>query len=100
MAKVIILAMICESVWQTLKMSWQKDKYLTIDNVGAIVCGLIVSFATNLDILSIVDIKTSVPYVGIILTGILISRGSNFIHDLLIKFKTTIESIDVEDKNV
>lgn len=65
MIKVIVLSIICESVWQTLKMSWQKDKYLTADSIGAIVIGLVVSFATDLDILSIVDIKTSIPYIGL-----------------------------------
>lgn len=93
MIKIIVLSIICESVWQTLKLTWQKDKYLTMDNAGAIIVGLVIAFTTNLDILSIVGIESEIPYIGVVLTGILLSRGSNFIHDLLIKIQNTTSSL-------
>lgn len=80
----MIIAMLGESVWESLKMAWQSGKF-DIDRIGAIGIGLILSFATGFDILKLVDIPVKIPYVGIVLTGILISRGANFVHDLLSK---------------
>lgn len=87
MIKMLVLAMLCESVWQSIKMIYQKDKYLTISNVGALIVALLICISTNLDIFIIFKIDSSIPYLGIVLTAILLSRGSNFIHDLLDKMK-------------
>ena len=81
---IVIVALIAESVWETLKMTWQEGK-VSIDRIGALVVALLLAIGTRLDLLSLLDIKTSIPYLGVVLTGILISRGSNFIHDLLVK---------------
>ena len=81
---IVIVALIAESVWETLKMTWQEGK-VSIDRIGALFVALLLAIGTRLDLLSLLDIKTSIPYLGVVLTGILISRGSNFIHDLLVK---------------
>ena len=81
---IIILALVAESVWETLKMTWQEGK-VSIDRIGALVVALVLSIGVRLDILSLLGINTTIPLLGVILTGILISRGSNFIHDLLVK---------------
>ena len=91
MLKIIILAIICESVWQTLKMVWQRDKYLTLDNLGALVVSLLVAFSTDIDLFKIFEIDSKIKFLGIILTGILLSRGSSFIHDLLSKLSRANE---------
>lgn len=78
----IVVSLIGEAVWETLKMVWQKGK-LNCDKVGALVIGILLSISTGTDILCIVGINTRFPYIGVILTGILISRGANFIHDLV-----------------
>ena len=82
----VIIALICEAVWETLKMVWQEGK-LSIDRIGALVIGLLIAFGTNCDMFQLLKIPVVIPYVGIILTGILISRGANFVHDLLIKLQ-------------
>ena len=80
----IILALLCEAVWETLKMTWQDNK-VSIDKIGALLIGLTIAFVTGADLLALVNIPSLVPYVGVVLTGVLISRGSNFIHDFLKK---------------
>lgn len=87
---VFVVAIIAESVWETLKMTWQDGK-LKIDRVGALVVSMLIVFGTRLDILAILGIETVIPFLGIILTGILISRGSNFIHDLLTRLSNKNE---------
>lgn len=81
---ILIVALIAESVWETLKMTWQQGK-ICIDRIGALVVSLVICFGVRLDILTLLEIKITIPYLGIVLTSILISRGSNFIHDLLVK---------------
>ena len=80
----VVVAIIAESVWETLKMTWQDGK-VKVDRVGALVVSMLIVFGTRLDILALLGIETVIPFLGIILTGVLISRGSNFIHDLLVK---------------
>ena len=81
-AQFMVIAFIVEAVWETLKMVWQDGK-LSIDRVGAIVIGLLLAVGTRLDLLELVGIPVYIPYMGIVLTGLLISRGANFAHDLL-----------------
>lgn len=79
---ILTVALIAESVWETLKMTWQKGK-LCLDRVGALVVSLVICIDIKLDMLTLLGINTTIPFIGIILTAILISRGSNFLHDLL-----------------
>ncbi|MDU5110796.1 MAG: hypothetical protein E6248_10130 [Clostridium sp.] len=79
---ILIVALIAESVWETLKMTWQKGK-LCLDRVGALVVSLVICIDIKLDMLTLLGINTTIPFIGIVLTAILISRGSNFLHDLL-----------------
>ncbi len=86
----LVLAIIVESVWETLKMTWQDGK-VSIDRIGALVVALVVAIATNFDMLALVKVDSSIPFLGVILTGILLSRGSNFIHDLITKLGQATE---------
>ena len=104
----VVVAIIAESVWETLKMTWQDGK-VKVDRVGALVVSMLIVFGTRLDMLSLLGIETVIPFLGIILTGILISRGSNFIHDLLVRlsnkntdveFKTIIPSNTIEEDRI
>ena len=45
--------------------------------------GIIVAVAYKLDLPSYFNLKSDIPYVGCILTGILLSRGSNYLFDLI-----------------
>lgn len=79
---VIVLAMIAEAVWETIKMTFQNGK-LSLDRIGSMVVSISLAIATGMDLFKLVGISQSIPYLGIILTGLLLSRGSNFMHDIL-----------------
>ena len=81
---IIVLALLCEAVYETLKMIWQEGKF-SWDRVGALVVSMVIAYAANADLFVLVNISLSVPFIGIIATGILLSRGANFMHDLLKK---------------
>lgn len=75
------MAVIVEAVIDYVK-TWVVDKKIQWQQIIAVLFGIAISFAYCLDIPAIVGIESPVNYVGNILTGVLISRGSNYIHDL------------------
>ena len=82
MLSLLVIALLGEAIWETLKMVWQTGK-LSADKIGSIIIGIALAVGSGLDIFMVVGISLKVPYLGMILTGILISRGANFIHDLM-----------------
>ena len=81
---IITIALLVEAVWETLKMVCQEGK-ININSVGALIVGISVSILAKIDIFAMQGISLSIPLVGWILTGVLMSRGANFIHDLFNK---------------
>lgn len=82
---ILVAAFLAEAIWETLKMIWQPGK-LVIDRVGALVVGILIALVFGLNLFTILGFTVQWPalaLVGVVLTGILLSRGSNFIHDLL-----------------
>ncbi len=49
----------------------------------SLILGIIVAVAYKLDLPSYFNLKSDIPYIGCILTGILLSRGSNYVFDLI-----------------
>ena len=78
----ILLAFLAEAIWETLKMVWQKDK-LHPDVLGALIIGIILALSTGLNLFELVGLPIIHPYIGQVFTGILASRGANFVHDLV-----------------
>lgn len=81
---IITIALLVEAVWETLKMVWQEGK-ISVNTIGALIVGIAVSILAKIDIFAMQGISLSIPLVGWILTGVLMSRGANFIHDLFNK---------------
>lgn len=78
----VVAASVVEALWETTKMFWQNGKFIH-DRVGAVAFGELIAIGSNIDFLAAVGLPMDIPYVGRILTGLLISRGANFMHDLL-----------------
>lgn len=86
-AQLIIIAILIEAIWENIKIVWQNGK-LSIDMLGSLVLSILVCILTRADIFPIVGITVVVPFIGNVLTGIIVSRGANFIHDLFTKIQT------------
>jgi hypothetical protein len=52
----------------------------------AMIVGVALSLAYRADLLLMVGLEAIHPLIGVVLTGILIGRGSNYIHDLVDRF--------------
>jgi hypothetical protein len=50
---------------------------------AAALLGVAVCVAYNADVLALLGRPAQIPFVGAILTGLLIGRGSNYLHDVL-----------------
>lgn len=83
-AQLMVIAILIEAIWENLKMVW-KDKQLNVNMLGVLIISITVCLLTKIDIFPIVGISMLVPYVGSILTGIIVSRGANFVNDLFTK---------------
>ena len=83
-AQLIIIAILIEAIWENLKMIWQNRK-LSINMIGVLIVSMLVCLLARIDIFPIVGISLIAPYIGSILTGIIVARGSNFVSDLFTK---------------
>lgn len=96
---ILVLAFLGEAVWETLKMTWQAGK-VSVDRIGALIISIILAYTANIDIFSMLGITLSMKLIGVVLTGILISRGTNFIHDFISKLTQNKASLTINPTGV
>lgn len=80
--KIMSLSIIVESVITYFKEFFVYG-YFSISMIFSIILGISIAIIYKLDLPECFNLKSTVPYVGNILTGLLISRGSNYIYDVL-----------------
>lgn len=82
MIKIMSLSIIVESVITYFKEFFVYG-YFSISMIFSIILGISIAVIYKLDLPECFNLKSTVPYIGNILTGLLISRGSNYIYDVL-----------------
>lgn len=85
-AELIIVAILIEAIWENVKMIWKKGKF-NVNMLGSLILGIVVCILAKINIFSLVGIELSIDAMGWILTGIIVSRGANFVNDLFSKLK-------------
>lgn len=90
--QILVVALLAETIWENLKMIWQNGKF-SIDKMGALIISIIVTVCTQIDMFAILNFNIPIPFIGSILTGILISRGANVVHDLLNKIQEILKGV-------
>ena len=83
-SQLIVIAILVEAIWENLRMIWDQGKF-SINKIGSLVISIFVCTLANIDIFPIIGVPIMVPVVGSILTGIIVSRGANFVNDLFSK---------------
>ena len=76
------------------------DKQIQWQVVGSMLLGIGCALAFDVDLFAIAGITAAVPYVGQVLTGVLLSRGSNYVYDLLKQLtnaQTVAASLELAD---
>lgn len=77
----ILIAVLVEAIWENLKMIWQEGKF-NVNMLGSLITGILVCILAKIDLFELIGIVISVKIIGYILTGIIVSRGANFVSDL------------------
>lgn len=85
-AQLIIVAILVEAIWENIKLIYQ-DKKISVSMIGSLVIAILLCILGSIDIFPIVGISISIPVIGSVLTGIIVSRGANFVSDLFTKIK-------------
>jgi len=88
---IFVVAALVEAVWESLKkllaplVRWLDSRGVPADQLGALLVALLICFGlgSKIDLFVMLDIPLEIAYLGIILTAVLLSRGSNFVHDLI-----------------
>jgi len=86
----IALALFIEAVINTLK--WAIRGEYNLWRIGAIALGVLVALAYKVDLLAIAGVEPAyawLGWVGSVLTGLVLSRGANFVAD----FTKVLESL-------
>ena len=81
----VIAALLIEAVVNLVKTIKEKStdwKYWAALGVSLVV-SIIVSYNWNLDLFSAVLGEGNIPYIGAVLTALIIARGSNIVSDLV-----------------
>ena len=88
---VFLLAVIVEALIDyatTIFMKVEGKLVIEWKKIAAIVLGIFLAIAANADFLTPAGLAFNIPYVGVILTGIFLSRGSNYVSDFLMMINT------------
>lgn len=91
--QILLIATFVEALIQTVKPIYDKEKGWNIDIIVALVLGVAVCLVTGIDLFTVVGLDPVVPYVGSVLTGILISRGANVAHELIALIQNTADAV-------
>ena len=95
---IIFIAIIIQTIMELLKQWFQilSEKEWIIRLI-TIVLGVIVALAYDADIFKILEMPAKIPYIGIVLTGILAAGGSNIIFDIIKRIKGAKDEIEYPD---
>jgi len=88
----LFFAILIEGFVEYVKLSFQRKMCTEI--IGAMICGIGIALVYDLDLIAAVGITTEVPYVSNVLTGLILSRGSNYVFDLIGKFTEAKEEVE------
>ena len=84
--QLFVLALLVEAVIETFKPLWEPEKRtfgFFASLVGGILAAVVINYLAGLDLFAWLGVPLSPAIAGVLLTGVLISRGSNFVHDLI-----------------
>lgn len=90
----IVMAIIVEALVEygkTILSAVENHEYKTaVTQLLAIALAVMLCFAVQADVFLALGINFNVQWIGILLTGIFASRGSNYVSDIVKKIQTAI----------
>ena len=81
LAIIFILALTVEALVEYGKLIFQKE--INWKQIAAVIIAVGLAVLAQTDLYAILGVSFVVPYVGMVLTGILFSRGANYLADFI-----------------
>lgn len=88
-AQIAVVGILIESIIESLKPIWDSSKRENIaEYYVTLGLGIVIALLGGFDLFAAADVPLSFfeilgPYPGMVFTGLVLGRGSNYIHDLL-----------------
>ena len=79
---ILALAVVIEGV-VTYANEWFVKGKPQWKQIATVLFGVAIALAYGVDLVAMLGLESTVPFVGSVLSGILLSRGSNYLNDLL-----------------
>lgn len=83
---IILLAVVIEGI-VTYTKEIVEDKHFSWQEIVAIILGVLVAVGYNTDLFALFGMVSKIPYLGQVLTGLLLARGSNYVFEMLKKLQ-------------
>lgn len=94
-AIILIMAIITEALIEyaktIAKAFTEKEIKVAVTQLAAIAISVLLCFATGADLFVLVGVEFAFPWIGVMLTGIIGSRGANYVSDFIRKLTTKEE---------
>lgn len=85
LTSLIVIAILVEAIWENIKTIWENG--ININRIGALALAIAICILAKVDFFEMVGIELSFSIVAYVLTGIVVSRGANFVNDLFGKIR-------------
>lgn len=82
----VTMGILVEAVVEVIKSIYNEGR-VNYTVLLSIVVGILFAFTLRVDLFQLLGIEVHIAYVGTILSGLIVSRGANFVHDLLGKLQ-------------
>lgn len=82
--KIFLMSFVVVSIYDIIKGFYKNNK-VDINSIVTAVLGIILAILAKLDIFALIGVDFIIPFVGQILTGLVISKGSNYVFDFVTK---------------
>ena len=91
---IFILAITVEALIEYGKLIFGKT--INWKQIAAIAVSILLAFGAQVDLFAVVGVKFIIPYLGIILTGIIFSRGANYTSDFIKLLQNKVSNTEVK----
>lgn len=83
---IILMAVVIEGI-VTYTKEILEDKHFSWQEIVAIILGVLVAIGYDVDLFALFSMTSKIPFLGQVLTGLLLARGSNYVFELLKKLQ-------------
>lgn len=94
---ILMLAITVEALVEYFKLVFNKT--INWKQVVAIVLSVFLAIAAGVDLFEILGVTFQIPFVGLVLTGIIFSRGANYLSDFIKRIQTVGGNTDATTDN-